>query len=168
MAGLILLTFLVVLIAFLVWLSGLLTRRLSAHANWKVFLRFVFVVGAFSLMVTDEIIGKQQFETLCKTRGVDSVDVSSARGKSVRRISGERLLLKNNAIPIKASHQVIIDESTKTKLLEYEDYYANGGWLMRYTWLSMGYSRPMLFNGNGCGLSKELELFRANKIHQVN
>ena len=155
MAGLILLAVLIGLIALLIWLSGLLTRRLSVHANWKLLLRFLIVIGAFPLMVADEIIGKQQFETLCKKNGIESVDFSAFQGRSLKLSLGQSRLLKNTILPIDEYPVIYQDPENSKVLIEYKDYYSFGGWLMRNTPLSMGSPRPLLFSSS-CEANRKL------------
>ena len=164
------LTFFATLIAFvalLIWLSGLLTRKMRPGVR-KVLLRAVMVVGVFPLMVADEIIGKYQFEALCKTCGVESMDLSAAKGKHVKVEYGERNFVKWTAVPIRESNVNVYSAENNDLLFKYKDYYANGGWIMRYTPISLGYPSPMLFDGNGCGFPLKRQIFRDNNIEQIN
>lgn len=168
MAGLILLVALIAFLALIIWLSGLLTLWLPLSSNWKALLRVVIVVGVFPLMLIDEIIGKHQFEALCQSNGIESMDVSKIKGKSIRRESGVRYYLSGQIIPIKSSNEVLRDAQSSEILLKYNDYFAAGGWVMRHTPLGLGSSSPMLFDGNGCGFWKKDQIFLKNQITQVN
>jgi hypothetical protein len=121
-----------------------------------------------ALPFVDEVIGRRQFESLCRVNGIESVDLSKARGKKVRVNYGERTALSGTALPIKESWVVFNDASTGEAVIRYKNYYAGGGLLMRYTWLSMGSDHPMLFGGNGCGFVMRDNGFRANQISVVN
>ena len=165
------LTFFATLIAFvalLIWLSGLLTRKMRPGVR-KVLLRAVMVVGVFPLMVADEIIGKYQFEALCRANGIESADVSKARGKTVKREVGEPRSSKWTAVPIKEWDWFYKDVDTGEILIHHKAYWAYGGWVMRYTPLSMGWPRPMLFEGS-CAhdYSVRNNVFSINDITYIN
>lgn len=167
MAGLILLMALVVLIALLIWLSGLLTRWLPLSENWKALVRVLVVVAAFPLMVADELIGQYQFDSLCSANGVESADVSRAQGKKVMVEYGERKLIAGTIMPIKQSDVIFNDANSGEILIRYKNYYAMGGWIMRYTPLGMGNPGPMLFGGSTCDVRVEQAIFKANSITLV-
>jgi hypothetical protein len=148
MTGLILLAALTAFIAFLIWLSGPLTRWLPLSSNWKANLRVLIVVGAFPLILADEIVGKRQFEALCTAYGIESADFSSLRSARVRLEFAPPLAVKNSIVPIDAYEFSVINVDANELVVRYKDYYAHGGWLMRYTPLSLGSPRPMLFSSS--------------------
>lgn len=168
MAGLIFLAALAALVALLVWLSGLLTRGLRGSQDRRFMVRVLIVLGAFPLMLADEIIGKYQFEELCKINGIMNADVSLARGKRVNGEHGESRFISGTIMPIEESDVTFRDVENNELLIRYKNYYAFGGWLMRYTPLSMGSSHSMLFSGNGCNPSDKQKIFDANQISQIN
>lgn len=168
MIGLIFLAALGALIAAMIWLSGLITRRLPLSNRWKTFLRIVIVVGAFPLMLIDEIIGKYQFEALCKANGVESANISAAAGMRVKVKYGGRMLIDGTVMPIREGDVMFFAENSGTQLFKYKNYYARGGWIMRYTPVNMGYPQPMLFDGNGCGFRVRDRLFSEYKIVVIN
>lgn len=145
MTGLIFLAAFAALIVLLIWLGGLLTRWLPISSNWKASLRVLIVVGVFPLMVVDEIIGKQQFEVLCEANGIESADVSKARGKRVILEVGEKRMIHAGIIPGAVEEWHYRDADDGAILIAHRNYHAFGGWLMRHTPLSMGWPRPMLF-----------------------
>lgn len=169
MAGLILLAALAALIGLLVWLSGLITRRLPLSSNSKTWLRVAIVVGAFPLMLIDEIVGKYQFQALCKANGIESADVSKARGKNVRLEISENTKLQGLMTPGIVDDRFYRDIDTNEILIHHKSYYSYGGLIMRLTPLSMGSSHPMLFPG-GCGAESTIidSIFRANNILIIN
>jgi len=148
MTGLIFFAALVALIAMLIWLSGLLTRWLPLSTNWRANLRVLIVVGAFPLMVVDEIIGKYQFEALCKANGIEAADFSNARSLRVRLEVSRPVEVVESIIPIDVYELSVISADSNERVVSYKDYYAYGGWLMRHTPLNMGSARPMLFDGS--------------------
>ncbi len=130
------------------------------------------MVGITLLLLTapfvDEVIGMYQFNALCKTNGIESADVSKARGKRVKATHDERRFIEGSIIPIKVSDDVFRDAGNGEVVIQSKDYYAKGGWLMRYTPISMGSATPMLFDGNGCGLIAKHRIFSNNQILQIN
>ena len=48
----------------------------------SVFTRLTIVMGAFPLMLADEIIGAIQYEYLCKRYGISSADLSKAKSNN--------------------------------------------------------------------------------------
>lgn len=142
--------------------------RTVPNPQWKK----PVMVGLTLLLLTapfvDEVIGMYQFNALCRANGIESADLSKARGKRVIKESGERIPLGDAVLPIRASTEVIRDANNGEVLIQYNDYYAKGGWLMRYTPISMGDPTPMLFNGNGCGWELKDRVFSKNQISQIN
>jgi hypothetical protein len=112
----------------------------------------------------DEIIGRYQFNSLCKTGGIESADVSRAKGKKVKVEYGERKLLSGQVLPIKESDELFRDADSGEVLIRHKNYYAAGGWLMRYTWIGLGANHPILFGGSTCDERKERAIFKANEI----
>jgi hypothetical protein len=112
----------------------------------------------------DEVIGKYQFENLCKINGIESTDVSKARGRKVTFEYGDRVPVQGTILPIKESDVSFRDVDTNEVLIRHKNYYASGGWLMRYAWLSMGSNHAMLFDGSTCDVLKEQKIFKANSI----
>jgi len=167
MSGLILLG---VLIACC-WIGVLLVRfvgRAVHNPKWKkpamVGLTLVLLAAPF----VDEVIGMYQFNALCKANGIESADVSKARGKRVVFESDERTNVSGTLMPVKVSTDVIRNADNGEILFQYNDYFAKGGWLMRYTPISMGSATPMLFDGNGCGFDLKDRIFSKNNILQIN
>lgn len=115
-------------------------------------------------MVADEILGKSQFDALCKAHGIESADISRARGKHVKVEYGSREFVRGTIVPIEESEVFFRDAGNGEVVIRHKNYYAMGGWLMRHTPLSMGSSRPMLFGGSTCDLRVEQAIFKANTI----
>lgn len=149
------------------WLSMKVGRRISKPILSST-ARILILVVSLCLPFADEVIGKYQFEALCKANGIESADVSKARGKRVKLEYMELGSLGGTVMPIKVDDIVLKAAGSGEVLTQYKDYYAFGGWLMRYTPLSMGSQHPMLFSGNGCGLALKRGIFEVNRISQVN
>lgn len=166
MSGLILLAVVIPLVWGLIWLATRIASKVQqplarAAIKWSVLLVLL------TLPFIDEIIGKYQFEALCKANGIGSADVSRARGKKVKLEIGERKLLEGTVMPIKVEDWTYIDPGTSEILMRHKDYFALGGWLMRFTPIGMGSQHSMLFPGNGCGLVLWQRLIDAAQISVI-
>lgn len=168
MAGLIGLAFLAVLLIALLMGATKLADLLPIPVGAKIALTFLMAIGFFPLVFIDEIIGKYQFKALCKNNGIEGVDVSKIRNKTVDRKSGPRNYISGQIIPIKVSNEILLDAGASRVLLEYNDYFAEGGWLVRHTPIGLGDTGPLIFNGNGCGFDFEENIFHQNHVTQAN
>lgn len=153
------------------WLGGMLVRwvgQMVPNPKWQGPAKTTVALALIASPFVDEVIGMYQFNALCKANGIESADVSKARGKRVIASYGERRLIEGVIIPIKASEDFFRDASNGDIVIHSKDYYAKGGWLMRYTPLSMGSPQPILFDGNGCGFVDKDRIFSSNQIVQIN
>lgn len=84
MAELLLLGVFIVFVRILIALSKWLTCRLKWSPAAVFFTRLAIVIGAFPLMLADEIIGAIQYEYLCKSKryGNSSADLSKAKSNN--------------------------------------------------------------------------------------
>lgn len=162
--------FVLIVIVFWVWACTWIARKIAARApkERQELVRKVALVGLLAMPFVDEAIGMIQFKTLCAANGIESVDVTIATGKKVRVQYGGRTFVHYTAVPIRESEVRFRDAVTGEGLIKHKNYYASGGWLMRYTGLGMGGGTPMLFDGNGCGFQARDRLFVANRITEVN
>ncbi|MGB8598829.1 MAG: hypothetical protein WCD07_03220 [Burkholderiales bacterium] len=122
------------------------------------------------LPVVDEIIGGWQFKALCEKNDIKEAELVRAKGmtlssKSIGPEKVEGTLLKIMAI--KRSFQ---DPATSEKIVEFVDYTAEGGWLIRSLGISETKS-PLIF-GKSCGLprgySSMQELLNAYQIKFIH
>lgn len=162
MIGLLFLGTVAVWLSACVWLAQKF-GNVIAKPPWRIAVSLIALLFLFSLPFVDEVIGKRQFETLCRTNGIESADVSKARGKKVKAEFEERMLLEGTILPIREATVLLRDADSGEVLIRHKNYYADGGWLMRYTWLSMGSNHPMLFGGF-CDRRIEQEIFKTNSI----
>lgn len=132
------------------------------NLKWKRPVKFFTLIVLLSFPFVDELIGKYQFEALCKANGIESADVSKASGRKVRVEYGGRTFIHGTILPIKESDVLFRDADTGEILIRHKNYYASGGWLMRYTWLNLGSNNPILFDGSTCDIRKEQEIFKKN------
>lgn len=162
MIGLILLVAIGVSLWVCAWLASTLGNTVP-NAAWRGTAKVGIFVVLISIPFVDEVIGMYQFNALCKANGIESADVSKARGRSVRIEVGVRSFLQGPVMPIQVEDWVYKEANTGTELLRHKDYYAIGGWLMRYTPLNMG-SKHSMFAGNGCSLVVWQQTLRENQV----
>lgn len=167
MSGIILLIIVTLFLRVLWWLAEKITN-LTPNLAWRLPIKISTFIILIILLFIDEIIGKHQFETLCKNNGIQSADVSKAIGKKVFANYSERTLLTGTIVPIRVSEDIFKDENNQEILIKSKDYYATGGLVMRYTPLGMGWKQPILFEGSTCGFSIKEQIFSKNNIIQIN
>lgn len=165
MSGLIFLAALALCIWGCVWLAKNL-GNLVPNPAWRTAVKVGIFIALLASPFVDELIGKYQFETLCKANGIESADVSKARGKRVKmKVKyDERRSVSGTIMPIDMEDVFLVDADTGEALIQHKNYIAKGGWLMRYTPLSMGSHHPMLFGGSTCDMRVAQEIFKANSI----
>lgn len=168
MTGLIFLAALALCLYIGWWLVSKL-GNLIPNPNWRVAFKVLVFCALLASPFVDEVIGKQQFEALCKANGIESADVSKARGKRVKLELGEERPLAGTIMPGTTRDFLYKDVDSGEVLIQNKGYSANGGWLMRYTPLSMGSPHPMLFVG-GCPVNylDRKSVFSKNNITLVN
>lgn len=145
------------------WLA-LRLGNLVSSSRWRLPVKLAILVSLLSAPFLDEAIGMRQYDALCKRNGIEAADVSAARGKKVKVEYGARSPVSGTMVPIQESDETFRDAVSGEALIRTKNYYADGGWLMRYTWFSMGGSGPMLFGGSTCDKRREAEIFKAHEI----
>jgi len=168
MAGLIFLAAVVAFLLFCIWLSKTI-GNLVPNAAWRGAVKVGIFLALLAAPFVDEVIGKYQFEALCKANGIERADVSKAQGKRVRLEVGEPLPLYGTIMPGVIKEWLYKDAERNEIVIHHKGYSASGGWLMRYTPVSMGAHHPMLFPG-GCPIDylDRDTIFSKNSITLVN
>lgn len=165
MSGLIFLTALVLCLWACVWIAKKL-GNLVPNPAWRTAVKAGIFIALLASPFVDEVIGKYQFEALCKANGIQGADVSKARGRSVKihdayfdwhAITGEML-------PTEETETQIKDADTDDVLGRFKNYRTKGGWLMRYTPLGMGSPQSMLFGSSTCDWTVTLEVMKNNNM----
>ena len=93
---------------------------------------------------------------------------ATASGKKVKVEYSGRELLNGTTLPIKEDDVSFTEVGTGEVVMHVKNYYSEGGWLKRYTWIGMGSHGPLLFDGNGCGLKKRDRRFSEFQISVIN
>lgn len=137
-------------------------RRVNSPAMKVVSCLVLFPV-LLVLPVADELVGKQQFDSLCKKYAVQVIDEKHAMNRRVsfeRRNSDE--FAKGTAVRIRIDPYIYRDVETKNVLIRFHILTAQGGWLIRTLGISETTS-PLLFR-SGCapqdafGFQKEFNI----------
>ena len=167
MAGLIFLAALVIALCLCFWLSKTI-GNLIPNATLRSIVQVGLFVALLAAPFVDELIGKRQFEALCKANGIESADVSRARGRRVKLEVGESQPIKGTIVPGTVTDMFYKSADNNEILIQHKQYGADGGWLMRYTPLSMGSHHPMLFSSCGFEYDIKKSIFAKNNITQIN
>lgn len=162
---------LLLLLAIFIYLATVskLTTTLGnvfPYVEWRGTAKVLIFVGLLATPILDEVIGMWQFKALCTANGIESADVSKARGKLVKiRVNyAERQPVRGTIMPIDAEDVLFEDADTGEILIQVKNYIARGGWLMRHTPISMGAPQPIFFGGSTCDVRIEQAIFKANSI----
>lgn len=168
MIGLLFLLALFVCVVAGIWFVAFVVRMVPSP-KWKSPVMVCLTLLLLAAPFVDEVIGKYQFEALCKANGIESADVSKARGKRVKVNYGDRHPVSGTIMPIMETNVLFLDADSDEVFIHHKNYYAMGGWLMRYTPLSMGSKHPMLFVG-GCPIDyvDRDAIFLKKKITLIN
>lgn len=167
MTGLLLLAAIIFVLMAIYWVAKTIGNT-AGNPTVRTGLKVGIFLTLLSLPFVDEVIGKHQFEALCNANGIESADVSRARGRSVKVTYLRAKAIEDSIVPIEETSIQLVDSTTEEVLAQYKVYLARGGWLMRYTWLSMGGERPMLFPAGCNNLAVRDRVFAANNINKVN
>ena len=134
-------------------------------------MKIVSIVVVFPILllvpVADELIGKQQFETLCKRYAVQVVDAPSAMNAHVISVGGSsERNAEGTAIPVRVQPWIYKDTTTGKVVVSYHTLHAEGGWLIRTLGISSTNS-PLLFS-RSCAPLDERSFIKTFNITIVN
>lgn len=167
MTGLLFLSMVVLWLIACPWLAIRL-GNLVPSKPWRFPAKLAILSVLLFAPFVDEVVGMQQFERLCNRNGIESADVSNARGKRVKVEYGERKPVSGMILPTDEIDVRFRDSESGNVVIQHKNYHTSGGWLMRYTWFSMGSKQPMLFDGNCIDFKARKEIFFENAITQQN
>ena len=148
MTGIILIAVVVVWLVAVLAFTRWATRRFKSLAM-KVVSSVALFPTLLLLPVADEVVGKVQFESLCKKYAVQVVDESHAMNRRVvyeRR--GTDQFAEGTAVEIRIDPIIYRDAETNQVLVSYHTLHAKGGLLIRTLGISETNS-PLLFR-RGC------------------
>lgn len=132
-------------LAFVIWFSKTVTKKLPMD-TWRVPVAIVVVAAALPLPLIDEIIAKPQFEKLCQDNAEVIVDVANTSGRTVWFGGTQRTKIKLGAITVTQAEVHMVDAKTQEPIYHYLRLEAAGGWFISRLGISEGGS-PLLFYG---------------------
>lgn len=142
MGGLILFFVIGLWLAFAIWLSKTITKKLPI-AWWRIPVG-VLVFGVLLLLpVIDEIVGGRQFEQLCKDNSTIQVNRATAVGKTVYLAQTPDVEIKGTSVRVVLKPWRYVDATTGELVVSYNTLQAVGG---RFLKISEGHV-PLTFNG---------------------
>ena len=144
MTGLLFLGALIVFVRILIALSKWLTCRLKWSHATVFFTRLAIVIGAFPLMLVDEIIGLFNMSIYAKYIVFGALTYQRQK-VIINRTEGGPVL--HTALPIEEDFISLTDAQTKETLATFRAYgTSGGGWLTTYTWVGINGSSPMFIH----------------------
>jgi hypothetical protein len=149
------------------WLAKILTTKLSM-SWWGVLVRVILFLALLPLPLIDEIVGKRQFEQLCRENSTIQVNRATALGRTVYLKSLPDVVIDGVLIPITLHSWVFVDASTGQPVLSYNSLRATGGRFIRTLGISEG-SMPLLFRGScePVGSPASVETFKNFGINYI-
>lgn len=117
-------------------------------------LRFVAGLFLFAMLLplplVDEIVGKGQFERLCKANATIQMDRATATGKTVYLAKTASVEIKDTWVPVVMQRWRYVDASTGETVVSYNTLDAVGGRLVQMFGFSEGRT-PLIFSNSFCG-----------------
>jgi hypothetical protein len=148
----------------------LITRRATWHFGSraaKVAISLVLFPALLVAPLADELIGKWQFESLCKQYSTQEIDEHHAMNRRVLFVRRkEDRFIQGTAVRIRIDSHVYKDAETGQVLVSYYTLHAEGGWLIHALGISETNS-PLLFR-RACGPRDEDTFKKKFDIRVVN
>jgi hypothetical protein len=131
-----------------------LTAVMAYAVTWRIEDRALQLVVALVLVgvllplpLIDELMGKPQFEQLCKDNSTIQIDRATAVGKTVYLAKTVDVEIKGKWVRIVLKPWRFVDATTAETVVSYNTLLAEGGWLIRHLGISEG-GVPMTFRGS--------------------
>jgi hypothetical protein len=132
-------------VAFVVWLSNIVTRKLPL-TTWRIPIALMIFAALLPLPLIDEIVGGRQFEQLCKENSTIQVDRAKAVGRTVYLATQPDAEVQGTWVRIVAKSKRFVDVSTGEPVVTYNELTADGGRLVQSLGISEG-GMPLTFKG---------------------
>jgi hypothetical protein len=162
MTGLFLLFIAAVWIALAAIVAYALTSRIKG-VPLRLVIAFVLLTVLLPLPLVDEVVGKWQFEQLCRENSTIQVDRATAVGKTVYYDPQPAVEVKEAWIRIVSRPQRYVDSTTGNAVISFNTLLAEGGRFVQTFGTSEG-RMPLIFRGS-CGPTENVrELFKALDI----
>jgi hypothetical protein len=167
MSGLYLLVIAAAWLAIVVALVYGLTSRVKP-ASLRAVVAMLVAGVLLPLPLIDEILGKRQFDQLCKDNATIHVDRTTAVGKTVYLAKTADLEVKDTWLRIVLKPWRFVDATTDVPVVSYNTLMADGGRLVRMLGISEG-GVPLTFKGS-CepgGVVDPIKLFGELGVSQI-
>lgn len=125
------------------WVARRFNSPTMKVVSWMILLPALMVAP-----LVDELIGKRQFEQLCKENSTIQVDRAKAVGKTVYLAKTADVEIKDKWVRIVLKPVRFVDVTTGEPVVSYSELMADGGWLVRTLIISEG--RVPLTFGSTC------------------
>jgi hypothetical protein len=132
-------------LSFVLWLSLSASRKLIG-GFWRMPIATVIAVSLLPLPILDEIIGRRQFEQLCKRYAYIELDRTSAVGRTVFFHSQPDVEADGAWLRIVLQPRRFDDAATGEPVVRYTTLVATGGRFMNVLGISEG-GLPLTFRG---------------------
>jgi hypothetical protein len=143
MTGIYLLFLAIIWLAFAAGLSFIGTAKLK-HSTLRIPIACLVFVAVLPLPVLDELLGKPQFEQLCKQYSAVELDTANSAGRTIWFGDSQRTELQLGAIQVSRTKRSYVDVRTQEPVYHYFRLEAKGGWLLSHLGLSET-GGPLLF-----------------------
>ncbi len=152
-------------------------RRTAQNVVWHLPLAVVFSVVLIPLPVADELVGKLQFDNLCKQSEEEQRVSQEARGRTVElrqvphpaapgHMTIPRREISGTLIPIREDSWDYLDSQSGKVLLSFKTYTAAGGWLVRVLHISET-NHPLTFRSH-CEPKSKSTIFQDLNVKKVD
>lgn len=153
-----------------VWFSWFISRWAVRSIKSRG-LKTLIGVAIFAVLLIaplgDEIVGKHQFEALCRQYAVQEIDEEHAVNSRVISMPREKQqFAKGIAINVRIDPWEYRDESTNKVVVRYHTLHAEGGWLIRMLGISET-NAPLLFSSY-CGPASARAFIKKFNVTIIN
>jgi hypothetical protein len=133
--------------AVALFIATKVTQRVRRR-GWVNAARVALFLALLPLPLADEIVGKWQFERLCRDNAEIKLNLATAGGRTVHYQSQPPSEVSGTWIPVRTLPQRFVDATTKELVVSYDILRASGGRIVRLLGLSGSGSGPLLFEGS--------------------
>ncbi len=147
MTGLLLLGIAVIWLVVALVISIVVFRILPKPKRlWRIPFALILFFVLIPLPLIDEIVGKRQFERLCKDNSTIQVDRAKAAGRTVYLAQTSDVDIKGTWVRIVLQPRRFVDATTGEIVVSFNDLIAVGGRFIQMLGISEG-SVPLTFKG---------------------
>ncbi|MDL2336354.1 MAG: hypothetical protein QFE16_00785 [Pseudomonadota bacterium] len=166
MTGILLITVAIAWLIAVLAATRWVVRRVNSPAMKVVSCLVLFPV-LLVLPLADELVGKQQFDSLCKKYAVQVIDEKHAMNRRVVFVLPEHdQFVEGTALQIRIDPNVYRDAETNQVLVSYYTLHAKGGWFIRTLGISET-NAPLLFE-SGCAPEEQDAFKKKFNITVIN